>query len=90
LFSSILQEAERAAARIAARLVHPVIAAYLEIYLAGDDDDDDEPEERILHDPRSTVYGQFEAARNIDHTTEEIFAFGFGRNQRRVSDAGEG
>lgn len=52
MLASIIREAERAAARIAAHLVRPVVVAYRELY--PDEDD------RELFDPRSAVGGQFE------------------------------
>lgn len=76
MLGAALREIERGFARAAARVVLPVVTECLRILA---EDQEDEKEEIVLRDARSTVYGQFEAASNRDHDTDEIFAFGFGK-----------
>lgn len=67
MLATILGEAGRAAARIAAHLAHPVVTAYRELY--------PDEGERLLFDPRSAVGGQFERAQ------DDLPMFGFGKQE---------
>lgn len=61
---------KRACYRLA-RMIRPVIVAYIDLYL----DDEDSGPEMPAADPRSTVYGQFEVAANSEHRTPVAFGF---------------
>lgn len=63
-----------AADRIA-RMIHPVIVAYVARY--HDDDETGSDSGTLRYDPRSSVAGQAEIAANRDHDTPEVWAFGF-------------
>lgn len=77
MIDRLLSAAVRPVARITARVIRPFVVEYLR-YLAEDAED----AEPVAVDPRGTVFGQFEAAANRDHTTDEIFMFGFGKHRR--------
>jgi hypothetical protein len=55
-----------------ARIAHPFVQTYVDMYHAPDEDpaDSGNPE----YDRRSTIAGQFEAAANRDHDTLEVIA----------------
>lgn len=66
----------------AARIIRPVIVAYVDLYL----DDEVGGPEKPGTDPRSTVYGQFEVAANVDHTTPLTFGFSSDRRAHAERD----
>jgi hypothetical protein len=55
-----------------ARLAHPFVQTYVDMY--HDHGEDDAGSGRPGYDHRSTIAGQFEAAANRDHDTLEVIA----------------
>jgi hypothetical protein len=73
----------------AARIAHPFVQTYVDMYHKGDEDETDSG--RQGYDPRSTVAGQAEIAVNRDHDTLEVIAqrrMGF-TSPRRASDTSD-
>lgn len=69
-----------------ARLAHPFVQTYVDMYHKGDEDETDSG--KLVYDPRSTIAGQAEVAANRDHDTLEVIAqrrMGF-TSQGRASD----
>ena len=55
-----------------ARLAHPFVQTYVDMYHRGDDEETDSG--KLVYDPRSTIAGQAEVAANRDHDTLEVIA----------------
>lgn len=85
---TVRQRVKRGACYRLARMIHPVLLAYLDLY----DQDDDEPgsgEDKQRIDLTGTVSGQFEVAANRDHGTPETVArFGFTSSRRTSGTTG--
>lgn len=81
MLAAALREVQLGVTRAIARIVLPVVTECLTFLV---EDTEDASEERLTPDkvdPRGTVFGQFEAAANRDHQTDEVFAFGFGKGR---------
>ena len=69
-----------------ARLAHPFVQTYVDMYHTPDEDAADSG--TVRYDPRSTIAGQAEVAANRDHDTLEVIAqrrMGF-TSARRAND----
>ena len=71
-----------------ARIIHPIIIAYVDIY-HGDEEvevDSGEAEDKQRMDLTGTVTGHFEVSANLDHQVTEVIGrrFGFGPPDRRA------